>query len=241
MKKATTLFLSSILTATLSTLAIAETVVTAVDIDQRLYPSSNTIFSTTVDLDQPQQISAIGLLTDWWQKRPTEVRVYENNNGVKGKLLGSEQFLTYDNGVCGSNYNAKCNASTNNIGRLFVPAAATVSSIIVEAHGLLSIPNGYAWVKGVQLLSGTTSASNASDSILAAIAVLENKEVQSITGRAAFLNSLDVGVSNDFSNYVFKLNYQIIDSPVKKCIQATVDYSDYPTGETKVAELAGDC
>ncbi len=222
--------------------AIAVNVIAEVSLNERLYPSATNIFSTTVDLDSAQDITAVGLLTDWWQKRPTEVRVYDNSTGTKGSLLGSTEFFSYDNSICGSDYSSTCKYPDNSVGRLMVDVSGTVSSVVVEAHGLLSSANGFAQINGVQVLNGTSSTSNASDSLLAIIAVLENEELQSISGTSAYVNSVDVGVNSDFSKYLIDVNYQIIDSPTKRCIRSEVDYQDYPTGNAKSAEVTGtDC
>lgn len=222
-------------------------------LNERLHPSATTIFSTTVDLGEAQPIRAVGVLTDWWRKRPTEIRVYDNSTGTKGEMIGYAHFPNYLNAICGEHFNETCRYPENPVGRLTVKSRGYVSSVVVEAHGLLDAANEYAYFSGVQVLGRSTGrsdtdvarlsqGSNASDSVLAAIAVLENESVQNETGTSAYVSQINIGLSSDYRNYLIDLHYQIIDSPVKKCVRAKTQYSDYPNGVEKIVEVVGnDC
>ncbi|MEM9103550.1 MAG: hypothetical protein AAGB12_14650 [Pseudomonadota bacterium] len=118
-----------------------------VSINERMYPDPNSHFSKVIDLQNEQLVSSVSLLTDWWQKRPTEIRVYravDSANGkIKGKLIGMQEFLTYDNMVCGNDYQSLCSYPDAPVGQLIVPVYANAKSMIVEIDGLLSPANGF--------------------------------------------------------------------------------------------------
>ncbi|MDE1464298.1 hypothetical protein [Spartinivicinus poritis] len=145
------LLLSALCLATASSATFSNELITEVNVDERMYPNASAHFSKTVDLGNEQLVSSVGFLTDWWQKRPTEIRVYEANNGEKGRLIGYKQFFTYLDKVCGSNFASKCKHPQNPVARLTVPVYSTVSSIVVEADGLLSKPNEFAILKSIQV------------------------------------------------------------------------------------------
>eukprot|EP01024_Parvocaulis_polyphysoides_P031138 TRINITY_DN28221_c0_g4_i1.p2 TRINITY_DN28221_c0_g4~~TRINITY_DN28221_c0_g4_i1.p2 ORF type:complete len:151 (-),score=12.92 TRINITY_DN28221_c0_g4_i1:505-957(-) len=126
------------------------TVLTEVVLNQNLFPGS--VLSQELSLDSAQFVKSVALLTDWWQKRPTEIRVYKVNNGVKGELITLKQFLKYDDMVCGDNFDEKCVYPENPVGRLTVPLNKLIEKVLVEVDGLLSVPNEYAILKSLQLL-----------------------------------------------------------------------------------------
>lgn len=57
-----------------------------------LYPGKDLPWQTVIDLDKNTNVSEIGILTDWWQKRPTRIQVYEWQDGKRGKFLGGARF-----------------------------------------------------------------------------------------------------------------------------------------------------
>lgn len=156
MKKVASLFLSMMLCATFHAHAM-QTVIEEVPLNKKLYPvvtsdGLDTFFSKVIPLDSGTYVGFVGLITDWWQKRPTEIRVYEWTNGKKGKLMALKQFLQYDDAVCGDDFQQYCSYPDNPQGRLTVPVNAVVgSSIVVEIDGLLSIANEYAILKSLQV------------------------------------------------------------------------------------------
>jgi hypothetical protein len=154
--KHTTFVLSALLLSTLSASTMARELVTEINIHERLFPDAETIYSKNIELDSPQLISEIGLLTDWWMKRPTEVRVYKNNNGEKGAIIGYKQFLNYNANVCGADFESVCKYPENGVARLMVTINEqpfVSDSVIVEVDGLLDVNNGYAIIKSFQVFT----------------------------------------------------------------------------------------
>ncbi|MDJ1183284.1 hypothetical protein [Roseofilum casamattae] len=132
--------------------------VSEIALDERLYPGKDLPYSKTVSLGDRNNITAIGVLTDWWQKRPTEIRVYESNRGQKGKLVGSADFSTYSDRVCGPQFNRKCRWSDDDeshaVAQLLVPITTpvTTSEVVVEVNGLLDRANEYVLLMGIRVV-----------------------------------------------------------------------------------------
>ncbi len=127
-----------------------------IKIDKDLYPDRDLPYLETITLAQDQEIEAVGIITDWWQKRPTEVRVYEGENGQKIRLLGSGGFFTYLDRVCGKSFDSKCeypdvDGSDTAQLRVDLSQPATVSELIVEVDGLLSPENEFVILKGIRI------------------------------------------------------------------------------------------
>ena len=232
--KNTAFALSSLFIAT-NTFA-ADSVLMEDSINQRLQPDASTHFSHTMTLDSAKLVTSVGVVTDWWQKRPTEIRVYENNNGEKGRLLGSKQYLNYLKNVCGDDFKSVCKYPENPTARLTAPVNATVDSVIVEVDGLLSAANGYTIIDSLQLL--TNDRVVPSDSINAIQSVLDNEEVQQIVGSDGYVIDISSAISfNDGLHYIYTLKYQIIDSPAKNCVTVKVNYNDFAGVDQKVSEV----
>lgn len=124
----------------------------AVDVPMKLFPDTGLRFEQLVLLNNPRTITSVGVRTDWWRKRPTEVAVYEAVNGQKGRLIGYQQFPNYLNTICGINFDAPCSfpdvdgSATAEL-RVGVENIQT-DRIIIEIDGLLSIANGSVNLKG---------------------------------------------------------------------------------------------
>ena len=154
--KNTSLVLSALLLSTLSASTMARELITEVNINERLYPDAELIYSKSIKLDSPHLISEVGLLTDWWMKRPTEIRVYKNNNGDKGALIGYQQFPNYTANVCGVDFESVCKYPENGVARLMVNIQEqpfVSDSIIVELDGLLDKHNEYTIIKSLQVFT----------------------------------------------------------------------------------------
>lgn len=123
-----------------------------------LYPGKDLPFQKVIALDN-NNLSAIGVLTDWWQKRPTRIQVYEWQDGARGKLLGEARFPTYLENVCGPQFDRRCEWSEHDqssaIAQLIVPLneAVTSNAIAIEVDGLLSPANKYVLLMGIRLYS----------------------------------------------------------------------------------------
>lgn len=126
----------------ISGLSLASSVVAEAEINRRLYPGER--HQEVIALQGTTFVKSVDLLSDWWQKRPTEIRVYEANGREKGELIGYQQFLTYDDQLCGSDYKSKCSYPEAPVSKLSVPVNRNASRILVEIEGLLSKPNEFA-------------------------------------------------------------------------------------------------
>ncbi|MEM9542445.1 MAG: hypothetical protein AAGA60_23505 [Cyanobacteria bacterium P01_E01_bin.42] len=126
------------------------------NMDESLYPGLDLPYRTKVVLEASQSVVGVGILTDWWQKRPTRIQVYEVQNGRRGKLLGRGEFPEYLDRICGRQFNSKCEYPDRNgsaRAELKIPftESSTVGEIEVELDGLLSEPNEYVLLFGVRV------------------------------------------------------------------------------------------
>lgn len=122
------------------------------DVSQDIYPEEGLEFERLLLLDAPRTITSVGVRTDWWQKRPTQVAIYTVENGQKGRLIGYQQFPEYLNTVCGFNFDSRCSApdvegSATAELRVAVENIQT-DRIIVEIDGIRSITNEFVILKG---------------------------------------------------------------------------------------------
>ncbi|MBP0021555.1 MAG: hypothetical protein J7647_28880 [Cyanobacteria bacterium SBLK] len=131
-------------------------IVKTANMDESLYPGRDLPYRTKIDLEGSQNVVGVGILTDWWQKRPTRIQVYEVQNGRRGKLLGRGEFPEYLDRICGRQFNRKCEYPDRDgsaRAELKIPftAIATVEEIEVELDGLLSEPNEFVILFGVRV------------------------------------------------------------------------------------------
>ena len=73
-----------------------------------LLNSQNDTFSQEIMIPSGSYVRYFDLYTDWFDKRPTIVRVYKSVNGAKGDLIAEQSFAVRDDLVCGENYDATC-------------------------------------------------------------------------------------------------------------------------------------
>jgi len=129
---------------------------TRVNLNESLYPGRDLPYRTVINIGTYQRLVAVGVLTDWWQKRPTQIRIYEFRNGRKGALIGTGQFPTYLDRVCGLRFNRKCQVpDRRGSGTALLPvrinSTTNPSAIVVEIDGLLSRENEYVILKGINV------------------------------------------------------------------------------------------
>lgn len=125
------------------------------NVPQDLYPNEGLQFEQLLLLDSPSTLTSVGVRTDWWQKRPTQVAIYTVENGQKGRLIGYQQFPEYLNTICGFNFDSPCSApdvegSATAELRIAVENIQT-DRVIVEIDGLRSIANQFVILKGFSI------------------------------------------------------------------------------------------
>ena len=123
-------------------------------INKSLYPETHLPFKVEIELADRTDIKSVGVLTDWWSKRPVEILVYDYSYGEKGKLLGSQRFPDYLDNVCGYEFNETCeypDKKGSATAELRVKVSGKVSAIQVKLVGLLSAPNKYVILKGIRV------------------------------------------------------------------------------------------
>ncbi|MCP4370438.1 MAG: hypothetical protein GY797_20350, partial [Deltaproteobacteria bacterium] len=100
------------------------------------------------------KITSVGILTDWWQKRPTKIKVYEWENDRKGEMVGSRDYPHYLTLICGEDFLTQCSYPDKNgsaTAQLLIPIETNTQKIAVVLDGLLSAPNKYVIFKGIRL------------------------------------------------------------------------------------------
>ena len=128
--------------------------VNEMSLDKSLYPETHLPYEVEMELGSNIQLKTIGVLTDWWKKRPIEILVYDYSSGVKGKLLGSKRFSTYLDNVCGDTFNETCEYPDNQgsaTAELKVKVSGKASAIKVQLVGLLSAANKFVILKGIRV------------------------------------------------------------------------------------------
>lgn len=119
-------------------------------INQRLYPGS--IFTHYINFGSRTFFKNVDLITDWWQKRPTEIRVYQMVDGEKGPLIDVGQYPEYLSQICGPDYNSQCSYPDAADARLSVDFEGELADgIVIEIEGLLSAPNKFAILKRIEV------------------------------------------------------------------------------------------
>lgn len=131
-------------------------VIKTVDINQRLYPSQDLPYCMRINLEATNPLVGVGILTDWWQKRPKKIQVFELQKQQRVKLLGCEEFPDYLNAICGQEFDSKCehpDRDGSSKAELKVPFDAIVMAreIEIELDGLLNEPNEFVLFFGVRV------------------------------------------------------------------------------------------
>lgn len=123
-------------------------VISTTELNKRLYPPE--IHSSVINFSSTVSVGHVDLISDWWLKRPTSIKVYENRDGQKGELLAEKEFLTYDKQVCGDDYQSLCSYPDAPHSRLSLELGGrSVAGIIVDIEGLLSAGNKFALLKKI--------------------------------------------------------------------------------------------
>ncbi len=124
-----------------------------IKMDKSLHPENDLPHSEIIEIGNLSNLDAVGIITDWWQKRPTKIEVYEWESNHKGKLLGVGEFTSYLDNICGTQFNSKCEYPKADKGQLKVPinSPVTTTAIMVEIDGLLSPPNQYVLLMGIRI------------------------------------------------------------------------------------------
>ena len=102
-----------------------------------------------MNLDGSYLITEVVVGSDWWMKRPTQIRVLDD----AGNVLGEQTFLTRTTMVCGSNGDELCEypERPTSLLRIYPDATRPVPNIVIEIDGLLSLDNRYASVKEIDI------------------------------------------------------------------------------------------
>ena len=126
------------------------TTLAQIDTNARLYPGD--ILSVSIDLGKNALVKYIDVYTDWWSKRPKNIRVFSAINGMKGPLLQEMLVETRDDQLCGADYQSQCTHPEAPVARLVVelPTLTRISSIIVEADGNLGGSFSFVFDLGVR-------------------------------------------------------------------------------------------
>ena len=159
------------------------------EMKKSLYPDRDLPHSEIIEIGNLSNLDAVGIITDWWQKRPTKIEIYEWENNQKGKLLGIAEFTSYLENICGPQFNSKCEYPKASKAQLKVPinSPVTTTSIVVEIDGLLSPPNEFVLLMGIRIYG---SINNKNSEV--------TKEVETIrvafqTNRKTFLTAVNGG------------------------------------------------
>ena len=107
----------------------------------------------SLNLDQASYVRYVDVYTDWWSKRPTDVRVYQLVDGVKGDLIAEMNFPKRDDQICGPDYQSACSFPEAPVSRLTIELDKLylLSSVVVEVGGLLGQAQGFAIIMDVGL------------------------------------------------------------------------------------------
>ena len=105
------------------------------------------------NLAQTSYVRFVDVYTDWWSKRPTDIKVYQSIEGVKGELIAEQNFPTRDDQICGVDYLSTCSATEAPVSRLTVTLDKLYAfdAVIVEVGGLLGQSQGFSIIKDVGL------------------------------------------------------------------------------------------
>ncbi|MFK7824785.1 MAG: hypothetical protein AB8G05_11545 [Oligoflexales bacterium] len=100
------------------------------------------------NLDQVSYVKYVDIYTDWFSKRPTDIKVYHSVDGAKGALIAEKNFPTRDDQICGEDFQSPCTYPEAPVSRLTVELNKMyqLSEVIVEVSGLLSQSQGFAIV-----------------------------------------------------------------------------------------------
>jgi hypothetical protein len=125
------------------------------DVPQRLYPEEGLKFEQQLLLDTPRTLTSVGVRTDWWQKRPTQVSIYTVENGQKGSLIGYQLFPDYLDSICGINFDSLCSypdVEGSSVAELRVELEnIQTDRIIVEIDGLRDLANKFVILNGFSI------------------------------------------------------------------------------------------
>lgn len=128
-----------------------------VTINRHLYPvavttdpqASTLPDKIKINFGKAYTVNEVIVLSDWWQKRPKEIRVFNDQN----ELIGSADFPVYVDANCGETGRKKCAYPANPTSFLKIPVKSTkeTSRIIIRTDKLLSEDNEFAIIKGVRV------------------------------------------------------------------------------------------
>ena len=98
------------------------------------------------NLTQTSYVKYVDIYTDWFAKRPTDIKVYHSVDGAKGELIAERNFPTRDDQICGEDFLSPCTFPEAPVSRLTVELDKLyyLDSVIVEVGGLLSEDQGFA-------------------------------------------------------------------------------------------------
>ncbi len=124
-------------------------------IDLSLFPPTRTPAGAqsfprliSVSLGGAHAVNEVVLLTDWWQKRPKRVIVFDQD----GRSLGIGEFDTYTANVCGENGDETCEYPARPTAQLRVRCnGGTASAISLFVNGLLDPANQFVIIQGVRV------------------------------------------------------------------------------------------
>ncbi|NRA46807.1 MAG: hypothetical protein HRU09_17810 [Oligoflexales bacterium] len=103
----------------------------------RIYPQET--YTNTMLLSENSYIKYIDIFTDWFNKRPTNIRVYALVGNEKGELLGEQSFTSRSDTICGADFLSTCSFPEAPIARLVVEldTLKQASAVIIEIDGIL--------------------------------------------------------------------------------------------------------
>lgn len=124
-------------------------------IDLSLYPPNKTPAGAqsfprliSVSLGGTHAVREVVVLTDWWQKRPKRIVVFDQD----GRSLGGGEFETYTANVCGENGDEACEYPARPTAQLRVRCdGGQASAITLFVNGLLDPANQFVILQGVRV------------------------------------------------------------------------------------------
>lgn len=187
-----------------------------------------------IQLNAAAVIDSVDIITDWWMKRPTEVRIYNVINGNKGDLIAIKQFAEYNNHVCGDDFAKLCEYPTSPSAKLHIEVTATMDAIIVEVDGLLDINNQFAIIESI-VVNGHFNAPPIADG---------SYRIKTLAGgRESCL------YATDRSKYPRRLRGSYVDyacnpsdgvNPYEQYIQTTFNFTNLDGGDRYTIDLNSD-